>query len=129
MAYTPIDVTLPNQSTQNITNAFSSIRTNDEFLLDQMVMFGFCPGWNEAVSAPYDLPTTIVFTKASDSNRKVRLNYTYDGSNRVSTFRAEKMTDGATWEKIYFVSNYDLVTYTYDGTTGCVVSSTWSASA
>jgi len=129
MAYTPIDVTKPDATTQNITQSFASMRTNEEFLLDQMVMFGFAPGWNMAVSSPYDLPLLVTFTKAGDTNRRVRMHYTYDGSNRVSTFRAEKMTNGADWEKIYFVSSYDLVTYSYDGTTGAVVSSTWSASA
>lgn len=128
MAYSPLDITLPNQTTQNVTNAFTSIRTNDEALLDQLCALGQMPGWNyDVTGGTNEYPTEIKYTKSTDANRIVRVTLTYDGSNRVSTMKVAKTTNGSTWEKVSY-DGKDLCTYAYDGS-GFLDSTTWSVSA
>jgi hypothetical protein len=127
MAYTPLDVTKPDETTQGITAFSSSVRTNDEAILDQLVSGGSMPGWDYAVTAgTTDAPTEIVLTKTDDSNRKIRITYTYSGG-LVATMKAAKTTNGGSnWDKITYAGK-DLCTLTYDGN-GFLQSTAWSVS-
>jgi hypothetical protein len=127
MAYTPFDHTKPDQSAQNITQAFTSIRGNDEALLDQLVTGGQLPGWNYDVTGGTNAqPTEITLTKSTDSNRKIRIYLTYDGSGNVLTFRAAKTTNGSTYDKMTY-DGKDQCTLTYDGS-GDLDSTSWGVS-
>lgn len=123
MAYTEFDRTKPDES-EGIVAYSSDIRTNDEALLDLLVMYGMMPGWDfDVTGGTNDLPTEITFTYSA--NIKIKQIITYDGSNRVSTFKAQKTTDaGSNWYDISY-NGKETATYTYDGS-GYVDSISWS---
>lgn len=132
MAYTDIDTTLPDPSTQSISDFGSSVRANVEGLLDILVASMSVnvpvPGWTMAVTTgTYALPTVLTYTKYGDTNKKVRVTRTYDGSNRLSTVTIEKTLNGGTnWDFVDF-NGANKLTWAYDGSTTNVVSITAGA--
>ncbi len=129
MAYTSIDTTKPDPTSQNITAFAQSVRDNVEGLLDLLVgaMSIGAPiiGWTMAVSTgTYALPTQLTYSKYGDTQKKVRVNITYDGSNRRSTVNLQKTSNGGTnWDYVAFNGGTKL-TWAYDGATTNVVSIT-----
>ncbi len=124
MAYTQLDLTKPDQTSQNITTYSASIRTNDEAMLDQLITVGMMPGWDYSYTAgTADAPTTIFFTKKSNTNYKIRGTFTYGGDG-VTTMMFEKTTDGTNYDKMKY-DGYDTMTITYSG--GLIQSYSWSA--
>jgi hypothetical protein len=124
MAYTPLDVTKPDNTTQNITQSYTSIRTNDEALLDMLVILGMVPGWDYSyTTGTADAPTTIYWTKSTNTNVKIRAIVTY-ASGRVETMTFAKTTNNSTYDAM--VNNGEnKVTFVYDGN-GNVTSYAWS---
>lgn len=121
MAYTDIDITKPDASTQSISDFAQSTRDNVEGLFDLLVgaMLSGAPivGWTMAVtSGTYALPTQLTYTSYYSANKKVRVNITYDGSDRRATVTMEKTSDGGSnWYYVDYAGANKL-TYAYDGT-------------
>ena len=123
MAYTEFDSTKPDLATQSITNYSASVKGNDIALLDQLVTVGQLPGWDYAVTGgTTDKPTQIIYTYSATI--KVRVNMTYDGSDRISTFKAQKTINGSTWDDMSY-NGKDTATFAYDGN-GYLSTVTWS---
>ena len=124
MAYTEFDGTKPDPATQSISQFGSSTRGNDLALMDQLIALGQLPGWDYSVTGGTTAkPTQVTYTFSASI--KVRVNMTYDASDRMVTMKAQKTIDGTNWDDMSY-GGKDTATFSYDGS-GYLSAVTWSA--